>query len=62
MAVIDSDIYTREDIRTLMRTAHPNPDPIPIESGGDNLAATFSPELADLTIHVIDTFAGQDIP
>ena len=62
MAVIDSDIYTRDDIRTLMRTAHPNPDPIPIESGGDNLAATFSPELADLTIHVIDTFAGQDIP
>ncbi len=43
MAVIDSDIYTRDDIRTLMRTAHPNPDPIPIESGGDSLAATFSP-------------------
>ncbi|PFG64224.1 urease accessory protein [Thioclava sp. ES.031] len=33
-----------------------------IESGGDNLAATFSPELADLTIYVIDTAAGQDIP
>ncbi|MDE3080976.1 MAG: urease accessory protein UreG, partial [Paracoccaceae bacterium] len=31
-------------------------------SGGDNLAATFSPELADLTIYVIDTAAGQDIP
>ena len=33
-----------------------------IESGGDNLAATYSPELADLTIYVIDTAAGQDIP
>jgi urease accessory protein len=33
-----------------------------VESGGDNLAATFSPELADLTIYVIDTAAGQDIP
>ena len=33
-----------------------------IESGGDDLAATFSPELADLTIYVIDTAAGQDIP
>ncbi|MGR3436878.1 MAG: urease accessory protein UreG [Shimia sp.] len=33
-----------------------------IESGGDNLAATFSPELADLSIYVIDTAAGQDIP
>ncbi len=33
-----------------------------VESGGDNLAATFSPELADLTLYVIDTCAGQDIP
>ena len=33
-----------------------------IESGGDNLAATFSPELADLTIYVIDTCAGEEIP
>ena len=37
-------------------------DLILIESGGDNLAATFSPELADLAIYVIDTAAGQDIP
>ncbi len=37
-------------------------DIVLIESGGDNLAATFSPELADLTIYVIDTAAGQDIP
>lgn len=42
--------------------AHPDLDLILIESGGDNLAATFSPELADLTIYVIDTAAGQDIP
>ena len=33
-----------------------------IESGGDNLAATFSPELADLTIYVIDVCMGADIP
>ena len=45
-----------------MRTAFPDLDLILIESGGDNLAATFSPELADLTIYVIDTAAGQDIP
>ncbi len=40
----------------------PDLDLVLIESGGDNLAATFSPELADLTIYVIDTAAGQDIP
>src|SRR3546814_1699087 len=33
-----------------------------VESGGDNLAATFSPELADLTIYVIDVSAGDKIP
>jgi urease accessory protein len=33
-----------------------------IESGGDNLAATFSPELADITIYVIDVSAGDKIP
>ncbi len=42
--------------------AFPGLDLILIESGGDNLAATFSPELADITIYVIDTAAGQDIP
>lgn len=40
----------------------PDLDVIFIESGGDNLAATFSPELADISIYVIDTAAGQDIP
>lgn len=41
---------------------HPDLDLILIESGGDNLAATFSPELADLTIYVIDVAAGEEIP
>lgn len=45
-----------------LRVCFPDLDLILIESGGDNLAATFSPELADLTIYVIDTAAGQDIP
>jgi urease accessory protein len=45
-----------------LNALHPGLDLILIESGGDNLAATFSPELADLTIYVIDTAAGQDIP
>ena len=45
-----------------LRRAFPDLDLVLIESGGDNLAATFSPELADLTIYVIDTAAGQDIP
>ena len=40
----------------------PNLDLMLIESGGDNLAATFSPELADLTIYVIDVSAGDKIP
>jgi urease accessory protein len=44
------------------RARLPDLDVIFIESGGDNLAATFSPELADLTLYVIDTAAGQDIP
>ncbi len=45
-----------------LTAAIPDLDLVLIESGGDNLAATFSPELADLTIYVIDTAAGQDIP
>lgn len=39
-----------------------NLDFIMVESGGDNLSATFSPELADLTIYVIDVYAGDKIP
>ena len=45
-----------------MRARFPALDLILIESGGDNLAATFSPELADLTIYVIDVAAGDKIP
>ena len=41
---------------------YPDLDMVVIESGGDNLAATFSPELADLTIYVIDVAAGDKIP
>ncbi len=45
-----------------MRAKFPELDMVLIESGGDNLAATFSPELADLTIYVIDVAAGDKIP
>ena len=45
-----------------MRTKLPNLELILIESGGDNLAATFSPDLADLTIYVIDVAQGDEIP
>jgi urease accessory protein len=45
-----------------MRRRFPALDLILIESGGDNLAATFSPELADLTIYVIDVSGGEKIP
>lgn len=41
---------------------HPDVDIVLIESGGDNLSATFSPELADLTVYVIDVAAGEEIP
>jgi urease accessory protein len=45
-----------------MRARHPDLDLVLIESGGDNLSATFSPELADLTLYVIDVCAGDKIP
>jgi urease accessory protein len=45
-----------------MRSRFPNLDIVLVESGGDNLAATFSPELADLTIYVIDVAGGEKIP
>jgi len=45
-----------------MTRLFPKVDIVLIESGGDNLAATFSPELADLTIYVIDVAAGDKIP
>ncbi len=45
-----------------MRTRHADLEIVLIESGGDNLSATFSPELADLTVYVIDVAAGEEIP
>ena len=45
-----------------MTAKFPGLDVVFVESGGDNLAATFSPELADLTIYVIDVSAGDKIP
>jgi urease accessory protein len=45
-----------------MLEAFPDADVVFVESGGDNLAATFSPELSDLTVYVIDVAAGEKIP
>ena len=45
-----------------MRARHPDLELLLIESGGDNLSATFSPELADVTLYVIDVAAGEEIP
>lgn len=45
-----------------MQNRFPDLDVVFIESGGDNLSATFSPELSDLTIYVIDVSAGDKIP
>jgi len=45
-----------------MQNRFPDLDLVLIESGGDNLAATYSPDLADLTIYVIDVSAGDKIP
>ncbi|MEZ5840030.1 MAG: urease accessory protein UreG [Hyphomicrobiales bacterium] len=45
-----------------MRARFPDLDIVLVESGGDNLAATFSPELVDLTIYVIDVAGGEKIP
>ena len=45
-----------------MNARFPGLDLVLVESGGDNLAATFSPELADLTIYVIDVAQGEKIP
>ena len=45
-----------------MQKRHPDVEVVLIESGGDNLSATFSPELADVTLYVIDVAAGEEIP
>ena len=99
IAVVNNDIYTKEDAQFLIKhkaleedrilgvetggcphtairedasmnlsavdelsVRFPNLDLVIVESGGDNLAATFSPELSDLTIYVIDVAAGDKIP
>lgn len=45
-----------------LQQRHPSLEMVMVESGGDNLSATFSPELSDLTIYVIDVCAGDKIP
>ena len=45
-----------------LENRHPELEIVMIESGGDNLSATFSPELADVTVYVIDVAAGEEIP
>jgi len=45
-----------------LHARHPGLDFVLVESGGDNLSATFSPELSDLTLYVIDVSAGDKIP
>ena len=99
IAVVTNDIYTKEDMKILVRAGALDPDRICgvetggcphtairedasinleaiaglqarfpdleaifVESGGDNLAATFSPELSDLTLYVIDVAGGEKIP
>jgi len=56
----DASINLEAIDRMLVR--YPDADIVFVESGGDNLAATFSPELSDLTIYVIDVAAGEKIP
>ncbi len=56
----DASINLAAIDRLCMR--HPDLEVVLIESGGDNLSATFSPELADLTVYVIDVAAGEEIP
>lgn len=60
-AIREDATVNLQAIATLNRR-HTDLDIIFIESGGDNLAATFSPDLADLTLYVISVCQGQDIP
>ncbi len=59
---IREDASINLDAVDRMLDRFPNADIVFIESGGDNLAATFSPELSDLTIYVIDVAGGEKIP
>jgi len=59
---IREDASINLDAIARMSARFPNLDIVFVESGGDNLAATFSPELADLTLYVIDVAGGEKIP
>jgi len=59
---IREDASINLDAVDRMLTRFPDADIVFIESGGDNLAATFSPELSDLTVYVIDVAGGEKIP
>src|SRR5437764_7894823 len=59
---IREDASINLDAVDVMSERFPDLDLVIIESGGDNLAATFSPELADLTLYVIDVSGGDKIP
>ena len=59
---IREDASINLDAVARMSARFPNLDIVFVESGGDNLAATFSPELADLTLYVIDVAGGEKIP
>ena len=64
MAAVTNDIYTIEDAKILAALVerHPDLEVVFVESGGDNLSATFSPELVDFSIYVIDVAQGEKIP
>lgn len=59
---IREDASINLDAIAQLNARFPDLDLVLVESGGDNLSATFSPELADMTIYVIDVAAGEEIP
>lgn len=59
---IREDISMNRSSIDILKERHPDLDLIFVESGGDNLAATFSPELTDFSIYIIDVACGEDIP
>ncbi|MDF1854807.1 urease accessory protein UreG [Pseudooceanicola sp.] len=59
---IREDASINLDAIARLTARYPDLDVVFVESGGDNLSATFSPELVDLTIYVIDVAAGEEIP
>ena len=68
ICVVTNDIYTREDASMNIEaveelaTRFPDTELIFVESGGDNLTSTFSPDLADVSIFVIDVGEGEKMP